>query len=145
MAVPFNAIKEGLSSILNFFKQLISYINPFDENFFVYKLIELLGDLLKWLFVPTENSFEGLQEKFNTKFAFVNQIKEMFSNLLGFNNYSETLPIFSITYEGQNLNIIDFSLFVDYRLWVHGIILAIAWFCFIRKLYNRLPILIGGV
>lgn len=145
LSVPFKAIKEGLENIINFFKELISYINPFDQNFFVYKLIELLGNLLKWLFVPEQSSFEDLQEKFNTKFAFVNQIKQMFSNLLGFNDYSETLPTFSINYEGQNLNIIDFSLFTNYRVWLHGIILSIAWFCYIRKLYNKLPQLIGGV
>lgn len=69
----------------------------------------------------------------------------MFSNLLGYNNYGETLPVFSINYEGQNLNIIDFSIFVNYRGWLHGIILTIAWFCYIKKLYNKLPEIIGGV
>lgn len=145
MAVPFNAIKEGLTNILNLFSKLLSYINPFSENFFVYKLIELLGNLLKFLFVPEGNTFENIQEKINTKFIFVNQIKEMFSNLLGYNSYGDTLPTFSINYEGQTLNIIDFSLFTDYRNWLHGIILAVAWFFYIRKLYNKLPTIIGGV
>lgn len=46
---------------------------------------------------------------------------------------------------GQTLNIIDFSLFMDYRIWLHGIILAISWFLFIRRLFNKLPTVIGGV
>lgn len=69
----------------------------------------------------------------------------MFSSLLGNVNYGESIPKFSIQYAGQTLDIIDFSLFVNYRVWLHGIILAIAWFYFIRKLFNKLPALIGGV
>lgn len=134
-----------LKGVLDFFAELISYINPFSENFFVYKLLELLGELLKFLFVPTENSFEQLQNKINDKFYFVNQIGQMFSSLLGNVNYGDTPPTFSITYYGQTLSIIDFSLFMDYRVWLHGIILAISWFLFIRKLFNRLPSVIGGV
>lgn len=52
------AIKENTETnkgILSSIGNLISYINPFSENFFVYKLIELLGDLLKSLFVPGED------------------------------------------------------------------------------------------
>lgn len=145
LAIPFEKLKECLDSIINFFKQVISYINPFSENFFVYKLIELLGSLLKFLFVPTENSFNSIQEKINTRFYFLNQIKELFFNLIGYNNYGSELPIFSINYYGQTVNIIDFSLFTNYRIWLHGIILAVAWFYYLRKLYNNLPRIIGGV
>ena len=97
LAVPFNAIKEGINSIIEFFANLldylnpfsenfillklwnflveiISYINPFSENFFVYKLIELLSDLLKFLFVPENNPFDDLSSKFNEKFAFVEKL-----------------------------------------------------------------------
>lgn len=38
-------------------KEVLSYINPFSENFFVYKLIELLIEGLKSLFVPSEDFF----------------------------------------------------------------------------------------
>ena len=69
----------------------------------------------------------------------------MFSTLLGNVDYGTTTPSFSITYYGQTVNIIDFSLFVNYRIWLHGIILAIAWFMYIRKLFNKLPNIIGGV
>lgn len=41
--------------ILGKIGDLISYINPASENFFVYKLIELLGNLLKDLFVPSQS------------------------------------------------------------------------------------------
>lgn len=37
--------------------ELLSYINPFSENFFAYKIIELLVDALKGLFVPSERFY----------------------------------------------------------------------------------------
>lgn len=167
MAVPFNAIKEGINSIIEFFANLldylnpfsenfillklwnflveiISYINPFSENFFVYKLIELLSDLLKFLFVPENNSFDDLSSKFNEKFAFVEQIKTLVNDLLGFNNYGDKAPSFNMTWKGVTFALIDFSLFLDYRSWLHGIILAVAWFAFLFKTYKKLPSIIGG-
>lgn len=133
-----------LKGVFTFLGEIISYINPFSENFFVYKLIELLGDLLEFLFVPDTNPFEELSDKFNEKFAFVNQIKDLVSSLLGFNNYGDKAPTFNMTWQGVTFAFIDFSLFIDYRIWLHGIILAIAWFVFIFKTYKKLPSIIGG-
>lgn len=167
LAVPFNAIKEGITSIVDFFETLldylnpfsdnfilskiftflsdiVSYINPFSENFFVYKLIDLLSDLLKLLFVPNNNPFDELSSKFNEKFAFIEQIKTFVSDLLGFNNYGEKVPTFDMTWHGVTFSLIDFSLFLEYRTWLHGIILAIAWFSFLFKTYKKLPSIIGG-
>lgn len=190
LSVPFNAIKEGINSIIEFFGNLldylnpfsdnfilksiinflgsilnylnpfsedfillklwnflveiISYINPFSKNFFVYKLIDLLGDLLKFLFVPENNPFNELSNKFNEKFLFVNQIKTLINDLLGFNNYGDKVPTFNMTWHGVTFALIDFSIFLDYRIWLHGIILAIAWFTFLFKTYKKLPSIIGG-
>lgn len=167
MEVPFNAIKEGLSSIVEFFKNLLDYLNPFSENFILLKLwnfltdiisyinpfsdnflgkkiIELLSDLLEFLFVPESNPFEELSSKFDEKFAFVGQIKTLVSDLLGFNNYGDKVPSFNMTWHGVTFALIDFSLFLDYRTWLHSIILAIAWFVFLFKTYKKLPSIIGG-
>lgn len=133
-----------LKDVFTFLGEIISYINPFSENFFVYKLIELLGELLKWLFVPETNPFDNLSVKFNEKFAFVNQIKDLFNSLLGFNNYGENIPTFNMTWKGVTFAFIDFSMFLNYRLWLHGIVLAIAWSIFIFKTYKKLPSIIGG-
>lgn len=190
LAFPFNAIKEGLNSIIEFFGNLldylnpfsenfilksiinflgsilnylnpfsedfillklwnflveiISYINPFSENFFVYKLIELLSDLLKFLFVPANNPFDELSNKFNEKFSFIEQIKTLINDLLGFSNYGDKTPSFNMSWKGVTFALVDFSLFLDYRSWLHGIILAIAWFVFLFKTYKKLPSIIGG-
>ncbi len=51
LAVPFKAFQEGLDAIGKFLGEILSYLNPFSENFFVYKLIQLLGNLFSGLFV----------------------------------------------------------------------------------------------
>lgn len=43
---------------------IVDWLNPFSENFFVYKLIELLGNLLKDLFVPADDYFSNLEIEF---------------------------------------------------------------------------------
>lgn len=133
-----------LKDVFTFLGEIISYINPFSEKFFVYKLMELTQELLEFLFVPKTNPFDELWNKFNEKFPFINQIKDLANSLLGFNNYGDSVPTFEMTWKGVTFAIIDFSLFLDYRLWLHGIILAISWFIFIRKTFNKLPGIIGG-
>lgn len=55
----FGSLFENVSNIL-------SYINPFDENFLGRKIIELLGDLLKNLFVPKEDFFNNTTNELKT-------------------------------------------------------------------------------
>lgn len=62
---------ETSKGILGKIKDILSYINPFSENFFAYKLIELLIDGLKKLVVPDN-------------FDFINDFKEVLENKLGF-------------------------------------------------------------
>lgn len=38
-------------------KEVLSFINPFSENFFVYKLVELLVNAIKALFIPSDDFF----------------------------------------------------------------------------------------
>lgn len=55
-------------------KDLLSYINPFSENFFVIKLIELLINALKSLFIPSSDFFNNwvsdLNDYFSNRFRF---------------------------------------------------------------------------
>lgn len=65
---------ETSKGILGKIGDLISYINPASENFFVYKLIDLLLDLLKKLFIPEDGYFE----------LWFNDLKMFFEDKLGF-------------------------------------------------------------
>lgn len=69
--------QETQKGILATIKEVVSYINPFSENFFVYKLIDLLIDALKNLFIPGDEFFSN----------YFNELKEWFSNRFGFLAY----------------------------------------------------------
>lgn len=138
-------IGNWFTSLINNLKNLLSYINPFDDNFLGKKIIELLSNLLNALFVPNDDIFGELQDKINTKFNFINQISDIFNSLLDNFNYGDKVPTFNISYKGKTLSIIDFSPYLEYRSWLHAIILSVAWFIFIRKTFNKIPKIIGGV
>ena len=151
MAILFKPIQNILDLIVNFFIDLLNgigkmleWFNPFHENFFVYKLIELFKNLFDFLFIPKNNPFEILSTKFDEKFGFIKQIETLFISLLGYNNYGINVPVFNITWNGLTFPIIDFSVFISYRVWLHRIILATSWFIFIRRTFNKIPKIIGG-
>lgn len=55
-------------------KEVVSYLNPFSENFFVYKLIDLLIEGLKSLFIPSDDFFS----------TYFEDLRDWFSDRLGF-------------------------------------------------------------
>ena len=130
---------------MDFLLNITSYLNPFHENFFGNTLKNLFSTLLQNLFIPSTNPFEDLALKINEKFGFINQIKEFITNFLGFKDFGTEPPVFEINYKGTKLKIIDFSIFLQYRTFLHSIILAIAWTLFIFRLYKRIPNIIGGL
>ena len=125
--------------------EALQFINPFSDKFFGYKIIDGIVAGIEFLFKPQGDTFSNLYNKLNEKFPFINQIKTLAHSLLGFEDYGTTTPSFEITYMGTKAKIIDFSPFLSYRVWLHGIILAISWFSFIKKLYNRMPKVVGGI
>lgn len=134
-----------LKQLWEFLTNIVSYLNPFHENFLGRKLVELIGNLLSDLFVPEEDIFGNLQENIRNKFYFTTQIQEIFESLLSDFDYGDSVPSFSITYYGKTVNIIDFSPYLEYRSWLHAIILGISWFVFIRKTFYKIPGIIGGI
>lgn len=71
------AIEENTKTNKNIFKKIgdiLSYINPFSENFFGKKLVELILDGLKGLFVPEDGFFD----------TYFSDLKDWFSDRLGF-------------------------------------------------------------
>lgn len=112
----------------------MSYINPFSENFFVYKLLELLGELLKWLFVPSDGYFDNIvddmkysisqkipYQDYIDMFETVQQVEGEGNISVGLNNYNFGN---GLTYNNEKF--IDFSWVTKYRdtwyAWTRGII-----------------------
>ena len=134
-----------LLKLWEFLTDIVSYLNPFHENFLGRKIVELIGNLLSDLFVPEDDIFGNLQENIRNKFYFTTQIQEIFESLLSDFDYGDSVPSFNITYYGKTVNIIDFSPYLEYRSWLHAIILGISWFVFIRKTFYKIPGIIGGI
>lgn len=140
-------IGNSFTTLGNTLSNLLSYLNPFDENFFGNKLVELIGNLLNLLFVPQQDHFGELNEKFHSKFGFVDQVKELVTNLFNFNesrSSSDVPPDWSITYYDTTVTIIDWTAFEKYRGFLHGIIIFILWGSFLIRLYKRIPGIVHG-
>lgn len=77
---------EDNKGIIASIKEVISYLNPFSENFFVYKLIDLLIDALISLFVPSSEFFSNwiadLNEYFSDRFGLLYYPFELAINIL---------------------------------------------------------------
>lgn len=72
-----NAIKENTETNKNIFQkigEILSFINPFSENFFVYKLLELLFEGLKAFILPSSDFLS----------SFLSELSDWFSDRLGF-------------------------------------------------------------
>lgn len=112
---------------------LLDWLNPFSENFFVYKLIELLGNLLQWLFVPDDNYFSSnidtLKSKLSAKIPYEDYIK-----MFGIIENVESSNISNINLNGYIIagkqfglnNFINFSWILNYKetwySWARGIV-----------------------
>lgn len=63
------AIGNIFQPLWDFITTILDILNPYSDNFIFKKLIELLGDLLKWLFVPDENFFNNNIEEIKTNLS----------------------------------------------------------------------------
>lgn len=138
-----------LSGVIDFLSDLVSYINPFSENFFVYKLIELLGDLLQFLFVPSEDSINSLVNSVKSKFGFIDTISTTVSSIQDMFSNNENLPKMTLTLpENKWVNgqivVIDLSWYAPYKHYGDTIISAFIYIFFIWRIYINLSNIISG-
>lgn len=67
-----DAIKENTETNKNIFQKIgdiFNLLNPFSENFFAYKLVELLLNMLKSLFIPSDDFFNNWLADLNDYFG----------------------------------------------------------------------------
>lgn len=113
-------------------ENIISYLNPWHENFLGKKIVELLEDLLKWLFVPDEdffnNNIEEIKKGISQKIPYQDYVNlfETIKTIEGGEDLSIDLPEYQIS---DNLTIkqskfIDFGKITKYKQtwygWVRG-------------------------
>ena len=123
------------------FDNLISYLDPTSERFFLTLSI-----------IPSEGYLEEYATDIKTmldgKFTFISEIRDFLGNLFGaVIDPDPAPPEFKINLPGGkwgqgSLKIIDFSLFAPYRAFILNFIRVLLWIPFLLKLYKRLPQLV---
>jgi hypothetical protein len=107
-------------------------------------IIDLLGDMLTFLFVPRNDYFTSkfgeMKGSLFDKIPVLGQINTLTESLMNhIGESSEQMPEFKITIYGESVNIIDFTPFATIRTLIHSIILFVAYFYFIRRILRKLP------
>lgn len=123
-----------LKKLWEFLTVIVDYLNPFSDNFLGKKIVEAIGDLLKVLFIPSEDYFSNVQETLlsdlKTKIPYQDYI-DMFSLIVDVGTDGEMEDISINNYKVGTLNInlpnfIDFSYITQYRntwyAWVRGFV-----------------------
>ena len=146
--------KQEPLTLLEHILKALNSLNPFSSEFLGYKLIGLFGDLLKNLFVPSDNFFsdnvDNLKSEISQKMPYSDYLK-IFGSIENVsaedNSISINMPEYKIS---DNLTIkqdkfIDFSFVTKYRevwySWVRGFVLI---FLVIYNL-NQISKLLRGV
>lgn len=161
-----NEQNETNKGIFETIKSIVNFLNPFSKDFFVYQLIELLINMLKSLFVPSDdffsNWFNDLNSWLGDRFGilyfpveivldFLNRIGSMSVN----SDYILHIPNVSIDFFGNNVIFIssfdyDFNSLLTNDTFknIHTIYLTIVdvilYLCLIVLSYNTFVDVFGG-
>lgn len=129
---------------------MLSYINPFSDNFFGHKIIELLKNALSSLFLPSEERINGLVDSVKGKFAFIDSVKSSITDVQAVLSGAEEAPSLTIHVKGtkysdeQDVKIIDLSWYRDYKAYGDMILTGFIYALFIWRIYIKLPSIISG-
>lgn len=127
----------------------LSYLNPFSENFFGYKLIELISNALSYLFTPTQSNIDNLTNTVDEKFGFIdsiqiaiNEIQDMIENIE--NGTSEfTLDIDSDVYSGEVV-LFDLAWYAQFKSYGDLVFTGFAYVLFVWRLWKAIPSILNG-
>ena len=148
----FNPFSENfiLKKLWTFLTDIVSYINPFDDNFLGKKIIELLGDLLKDLFVPSEERIKGLQNSVMSKFDFVESIKISINSFKDIINNLGNAPVLHLDLEStkytnkMTINVIDLNWYKPYKKYGDVVITGLFYAFYLWRIFSKLPGIISG-
>lgn len=119
-------------------------MNPFSDNFFGYKLIDLLGDLLKTLFVPSEERLTALTDSVKSHFTFVDTINVAINSLKDvINNVGQapslTIELGSTKYTEVTTFTFDLSWYAPFKKYADLIITGFCYAGFIWRVFTHMP------
>lgn len=149
LAEPINALADGFNNLVSgigeFFSDLfdtlgeiLSYLNPFHENFF-----------LKLAFIPSEGfipeKFDELKVEFDNRLPIIGTFTEIFESITQAQSKSirSTAPTFTMElpskWGGQTVEVINFAPIDPYIPYIKTLIRIFLWIPFLIKMYKRLP------
>ena len=130
---------------------ILDYLNPFSDNFIGKKIIELLGNLLRTLFIPSndyfQNKFEEVKYKLSLKLSFDSYI-DLLENIYNL----ATDQMITIDIEGYEVggetysanDFIDFSIINDLKPTYFGFIRGFVYIFLVFFALNSIYRLIRG-
>ena len=135
-------------SILGKIGDILNYLNPFSENFFAYKLVELIINGLKSLFIPDNFDFlNNFKDTMSAKLGFIASIPlQLIDFIIDLKDYAFSTPT-SLTF--PTISILGYSFWNEMTIditeglsWVSAIKYVTDIICVIlcvntlRKFYN---------
>ena len=146
----FESIGDWFSHIFTSLGDILSYINPFSENFFGHKLVELFKDLLNFLFVPDEEYFEKIKNNWDSHFTFIDSIKEAVSSIKNMIDNISAAPKFVLHIKQNSLinegdyTILDLSWYAPYKNYGDLVLTGFLYILFFWNLFKHIPKIIDG-
>lgn len=139
-----------LKGVIEFLGNMLSYINPLSDNFFGKKLVDLFSDLLKLLFIPSQERLEAFPNLVSSKFAFIDSIKYAVNSIKDVLNSTGNAPIVTVpvgstqfTDEGE-IEVINLNWYKPFKPYGDLIITAFAYAFFGWRIFVAIPGMING-
>lgn len=135
-----NSIGQWFTDLFSTLGEILNYLNPFHENFF-----------LKIAFIPSDgfipNKFDELKESFDDRLPIIGTLTELFNsmtqNQTRIRSMDSTKPTFTMElpekWGGKTVQVINFDPIDPYVPYIKTLIRFFLWIPFIIKIYKRLP------
>ena len=112
-------------------------------------MIDLLGDLLEFLFVPSEERLTALTNMVSSKFDFVDSIKLGINAFIDVINNLGNVPKLNIElgatrYTEDTSLVVDFSWYAPFKNYGDLVITGFTYILFLWRLFTRLSGIISG-
>ena len=130
------SIGEWFNDLFSTLGEILNYLNPFHENFF-----------LKIAFIPSEgfipNKFDELKDVLDDRLPIIGTFTGIFDSITQVQSIDSTSPTFTMElpgkWGGQTVQVINFDPIDPYVPYIKTLIRFFLWIPFIIKMYKRLP------
>lgn len=158
-------------SLLDKIGGIFDFLNPTSDNFFLWGITNMLTnfidaiigfidglfnflwnlivDVVKFLFVPSEERFTAISDTVTSKFGFIDTIKNAVEEFKSAFDSVEGKPALSIDVDSRyytgSLVSIDLSWYTQFKPFVDTVITGFCYLFFLWRLYISIPNIVNGV